>query len=113
MLLVIHSAFTLYVRPKADNWVEEQRTAMLADPKHVPTGSIWVIIKDYEQEAAIISALWAFSLSAMKFAHVRRQRKPLAAATIGVPPGIRVLPEDVREWQRQLENLPPEERDLL
>jgi hypothetical protein len=42
----------------------------------------------------------------MKFASVRRQRKPLAAAQIGVPPGIRVLPEDVREWQRQLENLP-------
>ena len=113
MFLVIHTAFTLYVRPKADNWVEEQRAAIAADPKHVATGSIWVIIKDYEQEAAIISALWAVGLSAMKFANVRRQRRPLTAATIGVPPGIRVLPEDVREWQRQLENLPAEERDLI
>ena len=111
--LIIHTFFTLYVRPYAENWVNEQRAAMAADPKHVPTGSFWVIIKDYEQEAAIISAFWAIGLSMMKMAAVRRQRKPLAAAEIGVPAGIRVLPQDVREWTRQLENLPPDQRNLI
>src|SRR5262245_36928000 len=53
--LIIHTFFTLYVRPHADNWVTEQRALLAADPKHVPTGSFWVIIKDYEQEAGIIS----------------------------------------------------------
>ena len=111
--LIIHTFFTLYVRPYAENWVNEQRAAIAADPKHVPTGSFWVIIKDYEQEAAIISAFWAIGLSMMKMAAVRRQRKPLAAAEIGVPAGIRVLPQDVREWTRQLENLPPDQRNLI
>ena len=73
--LIIHTFFTLYVRPYAENWVNEQRAAIAADPKHVPTGSFWVIIKDYEQEAAIISAFWAIGLSmTLKFA------KPAAAA---------------------------------
>jgi biopolymer transport protein ExbB/TolQ len=113
MFLVIHTFFTLHVRPRAEGWVAEQRALLAENPKHVPSGSLYVIIKDYEQEASIIAALWAISLSAMKFVAVRRQRKPLASRQLGVPPGIRVLPEDVREWQRQLENLPPEERDLI
>jgi biopolymer transport protein ExbB/TolQ len=111
--LIVQTLFTLYVRPGAEDWANEQRAAAQADPKHVPTASLFNIIKDYEQESAIIAALWALGLSAVKMYSMRRQRKPLTAGAIGVPPGIRVLPEDVREWTRQLETLPDDERDLV
>jgi len=113
MFLIIHTVYTAYIRPRAESWVDEQRAAIAADPNHVPTGSFFVIIKDYEQETAIITAFWALSLSMMKMALVRRQRKPLEDGAIRVPAGIRVLPEDVREWTRQLENLPDGQRGLI
>jgi biopolymer transport protein ExbB/TolQ len=113
IFLIVHAIFTVYVRPKAANWVNEQRALIAADPTYKPRGSLLVIIKDPEQESAIIGALWALSLSALKFMEVRRQRRPLTAGVIRVPAGIRVLPEDVREWSRQLENLPPAERNTI
>ena len=113
IFLVVHTLYTVYVRPKADTWVDEQRAAMVADPKHKAGGSIFIILKDPEQEAAVIGAIWALTLSALKIVEVRRQRRPLGAGVIGVPAGIRVLPEDVREWTRQIENLSAGERNSV
>jgi biopolymer transport protein ExbB/TolQ len=113
IFVVVHTVYTLQVRPRAAAWAAEQQALSTADPKHRPQGSIFVIIKDYEQETEIIAFLWTLVFAGRKFVALRRQRKPLAAGTIAVPAGIRVLPEDVREWGRQLENLPADERDLI
>lgn len=111
--LIVHAVYTLYVRPQAAAWQEQQAALVEADPDYKPAGSILVIIKDPEQEACIIGALWALSLSLLELFNVRRQRQPLSAGVLRVPAGIRVLPEDVREWTRQLENLPDEQRNTI
>jgi biopolymer transport protein ExbB/TolQ len=113
VFLIVHTAYTIYIRPQAEAWLAGQAALAAADPTYRPEGSIFVIIKDYEQEAEIILALCALAISARKLIAVRRQRRPLNSGMIRVPAGIRVLPEDVREWQRQLENLPEEDRGLI
>jgi biopolymer transport protein ExbB/TolQ len=113
IFLVVHATYTVYVRPRAETWVEDQRALVAADPTYKPSGSLLVIIKDPEQESAIIGAFWALSLSFLKLWDVRRQRKPLSSGLIRVPAGIRVFVEDVREWSRQLENLPDDHRNTI
>ena len=86
---------------------------MLSDPEFVAERSVYVVLKDWEQEAAIILALWAIAVIGYKAWQTRHERELLSRDLIQVPEGMRILPEDVREYARQLEALPPAEAQRL
>jgi biopolymer transport protein ExbB/TolQ len=111
--IVVHTWFTIQVRPKSDAILAEQRAAMLKDPNYVSQRSIYVIIKDWEQESEIILGLWALAIIGYKALGTRRQRQLLDTDLVHVPEGMRILPEDVREHARPLEPLPPGEAQCL
>jgi biopolymer transport protein ExbB/TolQ len=111
--LVIQLIFAAYVRPVAEEWRAEQRAIAERTPGYVPQRSIWVIIKDPEQEATIIIAIWALILATMRFRELREQRALLTAGYMRLDPGIVILPSDAREYLRQFEQLPPAKRDSV
>ena len=113
ILLIVQTIFTLVVRPQADGWLASERAAVAANPNHKPERSWFVIVKDPEQESAIILALWSIALAVRKALTLRAQRRQLGADLIRLQPGFRILPEDVREQGRHLESLPPAQRDLI
>ena len=79
----------------------------------MPERSFFLVIKDHEQEAEIIHFVWAMLIIGYKALLVRRERKLLERELIHVPEGIKVLPEDAKDYARQLEALPPEEKPML
>lgn len=111
--IVVHSIYVLHVRPKAQAVMTQQRQAMLTDPLYVPERSLYIIVKDYEQEAEIILMLWALAIMGYKAQEQRRQRRALEAELLALPDGMKILPEDTREYSRKLETMPPTERSLL
>lgn len=111
--VVVQAVYMLHVRPQAESWLGREQAKVAANPDYKPERSFWVIIKDAEQESAIILALWGFSLAVMKARGVIRQRRQLEKGLLRVPAGFRILPTDVREYGRKLEDLPPAERDLI
>ena len=111
--VIIHAAYTFYVRPVAAAWQGEEKAKQAADPAYKPARSVWVILHDPEQEMAVILGLWALGLSALKVQALSRHRKQLDAGLIRVPAGYRILPGDVREYSHKLDQLPPGERDLI
>lgn len=111
--LLVHSLYVLHIRPTAEAIQSEQRARMAADPEYVATRSMYVIVKDYEQEATIILMLWALAILGYKALAHRRERAALDAGLLQLAEGTRILPEDTREYARQLEALPPDKRDLL
>jgi biopolymer transport protein ExbB/TolQ len=74
---------------------------------------VYVVIKDWEQESAIILALWAVAVIGYKAWQARRERVMLTRDLVHVPAGMRILPEDVREHARPLEALPSGEAQCL
>jgi biopolymer transport protein ExbB/TolQ len=112
-VVVVHAAYVLHIRPKANAVIAEQRAAMAQDPNFVAERSFYVILKDYEQEATIILMLWALAILGYKALRQRRERLALERGLLRLPEGMRILPEDTREYARQLESLPREDRDLL
>ncbi len=112
-IIVVHGLYVATVRPSASADLARQAAAMKADPNYVPERSIWVIVKDYEQEAEIILMIWALAMIGYKAVATVRERALLEQDLVRVPEGMRVLPEDTREYLRQLEVLPPEQRELL
>ncbi|HXC59678.1 MAG TPA: MotA/TolQ/ExbB proton channel family protein [Steroidobacteraceae bacterium] len=111
--VLIHAAYTFYVRPVANGWQAQERAKQAANPAYRPERSIWVVIENPEQETCIILGLWALGLAAMKVQALGKQRRQLDAELLRVPQGYRILPSDVREYSHKLEQLPPGERDLI
>jgi biopolymer transport protein ExbB/TolQ len=111
--IFVHAIFVLHVRPTAQAILERDRAAQIKDPSYVSERSFYVLIKDYEQEAEIILMLWAIAILAFKARQQRIERFALDADMLKLPDGMKVLPEDTREYSRQLEALPTEQRDLL
>jgi biopolymer transport protein ExbB/TolQ len=111
--IAVHAVYVTVIRPKAGVVLAEQRAAMKKDPNYVSERSIYVVLKDWEQESCIILALWAFSIIGYKAWSGRRERALLARDLVHVPDGMRILPEDTREYARPIEALPPAEARCL
>ncbi len=112
-IIVVHAVYVTVIRPRAAVVMEEQRAAMAKDPSYVAERSIYVVIKDWEQEACIILALWALAIIGYKGVQARRERALLARHLVHVPEGMRILPEDAREYARPIEALPAAEAACL
>ena len=111
--LVVHVPYTLVVRPNARVVLEEQARQMAQNPEYVQERSWWVIIKDPEQEWEFILCLWALVIMGAKWRASSRERALLERDLVPIAAGARILPEDAREYARQIQALPDEERRLL
>ena len=82
-------------------------------PEYVQQRSVWVIIRDFEQEACFVLMLWAMAIMASKGLTTARESQLLEADLVSVAEGVRILPEDSREYARQIEALPASQQRLL
>jgi biopolymer transport protein ExbB/TolQ len=111
--IVIHGIWTAWVRPNAQAVLAVQFESMRKDPNYVPERSLFVIMKDWEQESCVILMIWAIAMIAFKNRSTRREQELLDGDPVRVPEGMRILPEDTREYVRQLEALPGEQQQSL
>lgn len=111
--LCVQAAYMAVVRPRAEAVLAEQAERMKEDPAYVQERSPWVLLRDYEQQAELVLMLWALAMIARKRVVNGRERALLERDLLPLADGMTILPEDVREWARQLEALPGPERETL
>ncbi len=111
--VVVHAFYVTMVRPNADAVLAEQARLMRTNPEYVQERSVWVVIKDFEQEATFVLALWALAIMGAKWLTASRERQLLEQELVPVAAGSRILPEDAREYARQIQALPEIEKRLL
>ena len=111
--LGVHLAYVTVVRPRALVVLAEQAKKMQADPTFVQERSAWVVIRDFEQEACFILMLWAIAIIGYKWWQSSRERDLLGRSLMPLSEGMRILPEDTREFARPLESLPGGEAESL
>ena len=112
-LVIVHSAYVLVVRPRADLDLARQEVLRQENPSHVETRSTWVIIRDFEQESCFVLMLWALAIIAMKARETRAERLILDQDLVPLGEGTRILPEDAREFARHVESLAEPDRNRL
>ncbi|HKL64171.1 MAG TPA: hypothetical protein VJ883_12425, partial [Woeseiaceae bacterium] len=59
VIIVVHTFYVSVVRPNAAEVIVEQNRLVEEDPDYVRERSVWVLIKDFEQEACFILMFWA------------------------------------------------------
>lgn len=112
-LIVVHGLYVTIVWPRSEAAIAAQQARMQVDPNYVQERSIWVILRDYEQESEIILMLWAMAIIVQKMVILRRERALFDRELVFLGEGMRILPQDVREHARHVESLPHEEREFL
>lgn len=112
-IIVVHAFYVSVIRPNAVQIIEEQNAAAAADPDYVRERRIPVLIKDLEQEACFILMFWALAIMGYKAVKIVRERRLLDVDLVPVADGMRILPEDTREFARQVQQLPDEQQRML
>ena len=112
-IIVVHAFYVSVVRPNAVEVIEEQNMMAEADPDFVRERSIWVLIKDFEQEACFILMFWALAIMGYKAVKISGERRLLEVDLVPVAEGMRILPEDTREFARQVQALPDDRQQML
>ncbi|HJL93541.1 MAG TPA: MotA/TolQ/ExbB proton channel family protein [Woeseiaceae bacterium] len=104
-IIIVHGYYVSVVRPNANQIIIEQSVEAEVNPNYVRERSVWVLVKDFEQESCFILMLWALAIMGFKLALLLNERKLLDANLISIAEGMRILPEDTREFERQIEIL--------
>ena len=112
-IIIVHAVYVGVIRPNASAILEAQAIEMNANPDYVPERSAYVVIRDFEQEACFILALWAMSLMGYKALQTARERRILQMELIPLNRGTSILPEDTREISRPIQALPEAEQRYL
>ncbi len=104
--IVVHAIYVAVIRPNADAFLREQQARIQADPNYQPERSLYVLVRDYEQEACFILMLWAFAIMAYKGVGTYRERRLLDDDLLGIEDLERIRPEDAHQLSRNLQSLP-------
>jgi biopolymer transport protein ExbB/TolQ len=112
-VILVHTIYVTEVRPNAAAILAEQELRMQQDADYTPERSVWVLIRDFEQESCFILALWAFAIMGYKAVTAVNERRLLQKHLLPVREGVRILPEDTREYARAIQSLPDRARNML
>jgi len=113
IIILVHAIYVAIIRPNADAFLAEQAVLMEQDSAHVTQQSAFVIIRDYEQESCFILMLWAIAIMAYKAFSLSKHRSLLQLDLIPLEEGMRILPEDTHDLSRQIQALPPAQKEAL
>jgi biopolymer transport protein ExbB/TolQ len=106
IVTLVQAVWVTVIRPRAEAVQAASVVAMAADKNYVPDRDMYTILKDYEPETCVIFSLWAFFIIGFKAFGIARTRRMLETDLLALPPGVRILPEDSRDFARQIETLP-------
>jgi len=112
-VIVVHAIYVTIVRPRATDILAEQSLRVQQEENYTPDRSIYVLIRDYEQESCFILMLWAFAIMGYKASSALAERALLQRELVPIRDGVRILPEDTREYARNIQALPDQLRSML
>ena len=111
--IIVHAVYVTEIRPRATEIIDAQRVRLQEEFGYTPERTIWVLVRDYEQEACFILMFWAFAIMGYKAYVAVNERSLLQRNLLHVREGVKILPEDTREYSRALQSLPDRVRDTL
>ena len=111
--IVVHAVFVTVVRPNAETTLRQHAEMAAAGEEYVVPRSLFIVIKDLEQEACFILMIWALAIMGYKSRYITTARGMLSMPLVSIPEGSTVLPEDSAELSGPLQGLSAEQQTQL
>ncbi len=112
-VIVVHLIYITVIRPQADAILELRAERTAAGEEYVQERSIYIVLKDFEQESCFILMFWAIAIMGYKGRNALRERGLLQEDIVRISEGMSVLPEDAREYTRPIQALPERTQGYL
>ena len=113
IVIMVHAVYVAAIRPAADVFLRQQAEGLASGQPGETEQSLFVMIRDYEQEACFVLMLWALAIMVYKSVAIIRHRGLLNEDLIPLAEGVRVLPEDSLALSRRIQALPAHQRSAL
>ncbi|TQV84633.1 MotA/TolQ/ExbB proton channel family protein [Exilibacterium tricleocarpae] len=111
--IIVHAIYVALIRPNADALLKEQLERQAAGEAYIVQRSLYIVMRDYEQEACFVLMLWAMAIMGYKARRSLQERRMLDQSFLNITEGTSILPEDAREFSRPLQALPEPQQNLL
>ena len=112
-VIIVHLVYVTMIRPNADAILQESAERAASGEAYVQPPSLYVVLRDYEQESCFILMFWAIAIMGFKARQTLQERNLLGQDVLQVTEGTSILPEDARQYIRPLQALPPDTQQLL
>ncbi len=112
-IIIVHLVYVTLIRPNADAILQQQAELAAQGEPFVQDRSLYVVLRDYEQESCFILMFWAIAIMGFKARAALSERSLLNEDFIQISDGMSILPEDTREFARPIQGLPDEARESL
>jgi biopolymer transport protein ExbB/TolQ len=104
-VLLVEPFYSLVVRPRAEQIELKQRVMSAQGTTSASRSeqrSVFIIIKDPEQELEIIFAVWGVIILGYKLVRMRRERGLFRHDFVRIQPGERIIPEDALDRYKEM-----------
>ncbi len=112
-IILVHLIYVTLIRPNAEALLEREAQLAASGEAYVPERSIYIVLRDYEQESCFMLMFWAIAIMGFKGRQTLRERTMLSEDILKVNEGTSILPEDARQYIRPLQSLSPEVQQYL
>ena len=112
-IILVHAVYVTLVRPLAAADLEQQAIRLEQDENYVPDRSVYVVIRDLEQEACFVLMLWALAIVGYKGKTVVQERMLLHEDLIPIDEGTKIRYSNARSFERYIRSLPGDEVRLF
>ena len=113
IITVVHATYVVVIRPNADAILEFQAQQITQNKDYVPEKSVYILVRDFEQEACFILMFWALAIIGFKFISISKERSLLDLDVIQATEGIKFLPQDIKDLYRKVQSLPIDKQNFL
>ncbi len=112
-LIVVHLVYITAIRPNAQAILDARAAQEAAGELVEQEQSIYVMLKDFEQESCFVLMFWAIAIIGYKAKSALNERNLLQQDMVVVTEGVSILPEDTREYSRPIQALPDRVQSFL
>jgi len=112
-IILVHLIYVTLIRPNAEALLEREAEMSARGETYVPERSIYIVLRDYEQESCFVLMFWAMAIMGLKGRQTLRERMLLSEDILKVNEGTSILPEDARQYIRPLQALSVDEQQYL
>lgn len=113
IIIIVHAAYVLVIRPNADAMLAFQAEQSAQNKDYVAQKSVYILIRDFEQEACFVLMFWALAIIGFKLTAIVKERRLLASDIIQATQGMKFLPQDIKDLFRKVQALPSEKQNFL
>ncbi len=111
--MVVHLVYATLIRPSANEILQDRTERFAVGEQFVPERSLYVTLRDYEQETCFVLMIWALAIMGFKGWDIMRERSLLKMELVPIGEGMSILQQDTRGYIRPIQALPEPTRERL